>query len=145
VDALNQEYVKLREELNSPNNLGEEWLEKKMRLSELRKQIMAAKENAFNDIYERVNSTGSMGISLAGQNTTIDLHGQSVEAAKRFINDPILPVLPVLKKIMVITGRGLNSANGEGVLKPALKTYLTELNVKYEDVEGNQGAIFIFA
>jgi DNA-nicking Smr family endonuclease len=106
---------------------------------------MSAKENAFNDIYERMNSTGSMGISLIGQSTTVDLHGQSVEAAKRFINDPILPVLHVLKKIMVITGCGLNSTIGEGVLKPALKSYLSVLNIKCEDVEGKDGAIFILA
>ena len=143
---LNEEYDALRDELNKSSSDNKfEWLEKKKRLSELRKQIMAAKENAFNDIYERMNSVGCMGISLAGQKTAVDLHGQSVEAAKRFINDPLLQVLPVLKTIMVITGRGLNNFSGESVLKTELKAYLKELNVKCEDSEGNAGAFFIFA
>jgi hypothetical protein len=104
---------------------------------------MAAKENAFNDIYERVNSVGCMRISLSGQKTGVDLHGQSVEAAKRFINDPILSVLAVLKTIMVITGRGLNSSSGESVLKRELKKYLYELNIKFED-GGQRWSFFEF-
>jgi dsDNA-specific endonuclease/ATPase MutS2 len=121
------------------------WLITKMRLSELNKQIMEAKENAYKDVYERVNSIGFMGMSWSGENTTVDLHGQTVQAAKKVISETILPVLPVLKKMTVITGRGLHSPNGQGVLKEALKEYLeNELSVKYQDVESNDGAILIF-
>jgi hypothetical protein len=145
VRTLQLEYKSLREELASSSAIsifGR--LAKKKRLSELLKQIMAAKENAFNDIYERMNSCGSMGLSLSGQDTAVDLHGLSIEAAKRFIKDPILPILPVLKKITVITGRGLHSKDGKCVLKQAIKIHLQEINVKFEDVDGNEGAIVIF-
>jgi hypothetical protein len=130
---------------NSSGLLDSDWLVKKRKLNELKKQIMAAKENAFNDIYERMNSCGSMGVCLFGQSTSVDLHGLSVEAATRFINDPILPVLSVLKKIMLITGRGVHSADGQGVLKPAIKEYLRGFDIKCEDVNGNDGAIYIFS
>jgi DNA-nicking Smr family endonuclease len=146
VKALQQEYATLREEINNvtANYSKSDWLTKKQRLNELSKQLMAAKENAYNDIYERMNSCGSMGISLSGQKcTAVDLHGLSVEGAKRLIQDPIMSVLPVLKRIMVITGRGVHSQNGEGILKPAIKGYLEELQVEFEDVEGNDGAIYV--
>jgi DNA-nicking Smr family endonuclease len=144
VKRLQNEYDLLKEELNSTTvRFDFKWLAKKQEMSYLKKQIMAARENAHNDIYERINSVGSMGISFYDQSTTIDLHGLSVEAAKRFIDDPILHVLPVLKKIMVITGRGLHSANGECVLKVAIKSYLNELKVECEEVKGNEGAICV--
>jgi hypothetical protein len=136
----------LRDDLNNSSvNSNPNWLAKKQIMSELKKQIMAAKENAFNDIYERMNSCGSMGISFCGQGDRVDFHGLSVEAAKRFIQDPILTVLPVLKKIMIITGRGLHSQTGQGVLKSAITSYLDELKVKFEDVVGNDGALYVIA
>jgi DNA-nicking Smr family endonuclease len=146
VKRLQDEYDTLKEDVNRTTvRFDSKWLAKKQQMSYLKKQIMAARENAHNDIYERMNSVGSLGISFSDQSTTVDLHGLSVEAAKRFIDDPILQVLPVLKKITVITGRGLHSENGECVLKMAVESYLKELKVEWEDVKGNEGAIHVCA
>jgi DNA-nicking Smr family endonuclease len=146
VKRLQQEYDSLREELNSTTiHSNSNWLAKKKQMTKLKKQLMAAKENAHNDIYERMNSVSSIGISFSGQITSVDLHGLSVEGAKQIVYNTILPVLPVLKKIMIITGRGLHSADEQGVLKPAVKNYLEELEIKCEDVERNEGAIYALA
>jgi DNA-nicking Smr family endonuclease len=143
---LQQEYDNLQIKVNSTTiHSNPNWLANKQQMSELLKQLMAARENAHNDIYERMNSCGSMGINLSGQSTAVDLHGLGIEAAKRFIQDPILAVLPVLKKIMVITGRGVHSQSGECVIKQGIHNYLKELEVKFEEVKGNDGAIYVYA
>jgi DNA-nicking Smr family endonuclease len=48
-----------------------------------------------------------------------------------------------LKKIIIITGRGIHSKNGECVLKPVIESYLKESEVKFEGVKGNDGAMYI--
>jgi hypothetical protein len=146
VKSLQREYDTLRREVNSTSiRTNPNWLAKKLETSQLLKWLMAAKENAFNDIYERMNSCGSMGLSFSGQSTVVDLHGLSVEGAKQIVLNTILPVLPVLKKIMVITGRGVHSQSGESVLKSSIKRFIAELNVRVEEVVGNDGAIYVFS
>jgi DNA-nicking Smr family endonuclease len=147
VKRLQQEYDSLRAEVNSTTiKSNPKWLAKKKQMIELSKQLMAARENARNDIYERVNSCGSMGISFCDQITTVDLHGLDIEGAKQIVRDTILPVVSVLKEIMVITGRGVHNQSGEsGVLKQAIKSYLGELQVKFEDAKENDGILNVFA
>jgi DNA-nicking Smr family endonuclease len=63
--------------------------------------------------------------ALSGEHDTIDLHGTTV-------NDAMAIVLELLetrgrgKPLKVVTGKGIHSANGTGVLKPALKKRLVE-------------------
>ena len=45
---------------------------------------------------------------------SIDLHSLHVEEAKSILQDFILPVLPVLKKVNLITSRGKHSDTGKG-------------------------------
>jgi DNA-nicking Smr family endonuclease len=55
-----------------------------------------------------------------------------------------LPVLPVIKKLVLITGRGNHSDGGKCVLKETLKDYLCELDVQIYKIKGNDGAIRVF-
>ena len=75
----------------------------------------------------------------------IDFHGLHVNEAKNIAIEYIKPILPVLKKIRIITGRGAHSKNGQGKLNEAIKKFfLEELNIKCKNVFGNEGALDVF-
>jgi len=60
--------------------------------------------------------------------TSIDLHGATLAEASQIVQEMIYQSPPTrAKPLQIITGRGAHSANGVGVLKPALKNRLTEL------------------
>jgi len=76
---------------------------------------------------------------------THDLHGQTVQEAKRAV-DTLLAVPLQLKSILdlrLIVGRGLHSGGGQAVLGPAILEYLQSVpavkDVKYNP--GNDGEI----
>jgi DNA-nicking Smr family endonuclease len=54
---------------------------------------------------------------------SIDLHALHVEEAKNMLLEYVFPVLPVVRKVVVITGRGTNSNGGKGVMKEEIKVY----------------------
>jgi DNA-nicking Smr family endonuclease len=51
----------------------------------------------------------------------IDLHALHVDEAKSMLTEYIFPALPVVKRVIVITGRGANSKGGKAVLKDEIK------------------------
>ena len=75
----------------------------------------------------------------------VDLHGLRIEEAKAMLTEHVLPVLPVFKCIVVVTGKGLHSKKGKQfVLRDAVKNFL--LTVEGVDVEverGNDGALLV--
>ena len=112
VAKLHEEYSILRKKLFAINDTdSDEWRTQKKELQDLQKKLSGARKNAANDIYERMNSSGNMGIVIEevdGQEkglVHVDLHGLHCNEAKERVNEYILPILPVLKKIIVITGK----------------------------------------
>ena len=98
--------------------------------------------NAANDIYERMNSVEQPSSDIM----SIDLHGLHVSEAKSILRDYVLPVLPVLQKVYLITGRGKHSKSGQSVLKESIQKYLlkeVELKLRCEDKIGNEGVLFV--
>ena len=72
--------------------------------------------------------------------------GLHVKEARERVKEYILPILPALKKIIIITGHGAHNQDGTAVLKDNMKQYLSkELNLKCEDLAKNRGAICVFA
>ena len=57
----------------------------------------------------------------------------------------VLPLLDAAKRIMIITGRGKHSENGKSILKESIETYFTSINIRFENVRHNSGAIYIFS
>ena len=113
------------------------------KLKSLKERLGIARENAANDIFERMNASGSMG-TLSGKTIMkIDIHGLHVEEAKAQISEYILPVLQVISKVILITGRGRHGESGASILKPAMEAFLSLEEVKFRDVPGNDGAICI--
>ena len=106
---------------------------------------MKARENAANDIFERMNASGSMGTLSANTLLKIDIHGLHVKEAKAQITEYVLPVLQVVSKVILITGRGRHGASGASILKPAMEAFLRLVNVNFKDVPGNDGAIWIYS
>jgi DNA-nicking Smr family endonuclease len=92
-----------------------------------------------------MNSAGQMGMSVPGRGVQLDFHGLYVNEAKKIIDADVLPVLPVLKKIVLITGRGAHNPKQEAKLKSALKEYFASVKIRCEEMSENQGAICIFA
>ena len=86
-----------------------------MEIREVRSKLCAARQKSRDDIYTLINSVGAMGAQQGGNNglIQIDFHGLHVDEMKIKFKDHILPILPVVKKVMVITGRGLYSTGNE--------------------------------
>ena len=92
------------------------------------------RQNAANDIFERVNSQNGMGvITDEDQTVTIDLHGLHVDEAKLKLTELIFPVIEVFNKVALITGYGLHSKTGDSVLKTSLKSFLQEKKFKFNE------------
>ena len=88
----------------------------------LKERLVKARENAANDIFERMNASGSMGTLSANTLLKIDIHGLHVKEAKAQITEYVLPVLQVTSNGSVFGFR----------------------NVNFKDVPGNDGAIWIY-
>ena len=125
------------------NTQSDDYREKKKQLKELRKKIDIAKENAARDIFERVNSK-VMSTLIDGEKCyRIDLHGQHDDLpCRKIIQEHVLPIVDVVKKIMIVTGWGAHSENGKSILKDSIRAYVSSLDYKCEDVAGNKGAFY---
>ena len=111
-------------------------------ISTLTSKLRESQLNAAFDIYERINSVDLSSSDII----SIDFHGLHVEEAKVILRDYVLPVLPVLKKVFLITGRGKHSKSGQSILKESVRKYLlkeTELKLRCEDKIGNEGVLYV--
>ena len=117
-------------------------------LKDVRSRLDIARHNAANDIFERVNSSGKMGVIMEDENDAsgvfVDLHGLHVNEAKSKLNELILPMLSDLKKITLITGHGSHAKSGESTLKKAVSSFLKEKKIRFQDDPSNKGALCIF-
>jgi DNA-nicking Smr family endonuclease len=76
----------------------------------------------------------------------VDFHGLFIEEAKQVIDAYILPVLSVIRKVVLITGRGVHSKKQVAKLKLALKSHFAKMTkIKCEELSDNEGALCIYA
>ncbi|KAF9647425.1 hypothetical protein BDM02DRAFT_3117142 [Thelephora ganbajun] len=69
--------------------------------------------------------------------TSIDMHGATLVEAHQIVQEMIYDNPPTnAKPLKIITGRGKHSANGVGVLRPAIKNRLTELGWDVSSFDG---------
>ena len=95
-------------------------------IRQVRADLAVARREAREVIYTKLNSVGNMGAEQQGTTASgegagggmiqIDFHGPHVKEMCDKFREQVKPVLPVVGKIMIITGRGLHSADGEGKL-----------------------------
>jgi DNA-nicking Smr family endonuclease len=141
VQLLHERYMSLRTDLGSMLNTEDERFKAKHReLVELKRTIQEATRNAMHDIFDRVNSRGNKGCVFDSENDTckIDLHGLHVEDAKTVLDEYVLPCLPVLERIMIVTGCGVQEK-----LRKSLLAHLESLRYEHEPVMGNKGAFYL--
>lgn len=85
---------------------------------------LQAKAEELNIVREMVYRTRK---NQDGRNS-IDLHGSTLAQALQIVEEILYDTPPTnAKPLQIVTGRGTHSANGVGVLRPALKNKLTEL------------------
>ena len=71
----------------------------------------------------------------------VDLHGLHVREAKEKIDEYILPILPALKKLTIITGYGSHGNSGEAILKESIKQYFSNQKIKCIESTKNKGIL----
>mmetsp|Transcript_5372 Transcript_5372/g.12205 ORF Transcript_5372/g.12205 Transcript_5372/m.12205 type:complete len:867 (-) Transcript_5372:35-2635(-) len=113
-----------------------------------RKELATARDKAREDIYSRMNSVGTMGAQQDGHNSSfiqVDYHGLHVNEMRRKFKEHVLPILPVVGKVMIITGRGSHSVGKESKLKKALFKLIgqNEKDIYWQRVEKNPGALYV--
>ena len=151
VNKLQEEFEKERESLlDIYDNESVEWKSRNNKLNELKKQLNFARENAANDIFERMNSFGKMGVELINDDDEsngtvhIDMHGLHITEAKERFKQFILPILPLMKRVIVITGHGAHSKTNQSVLKESLKEYFESMDLRSKELSKNKGAICVY-
>ena len=84
----------------------------------LRQRLRAAQENAAaSSIFAHLNAE-ELGMGLS--DLCVDLHGLRIVEAREKFDELVVPVLPVLGRCVVVTGRGKHSESGEAALRNAL-------------------------
>jgi len=143
---LQEDFNKIYLELSTIyDNESHEYREKFKMFKEIQSKLKEARKNAANDIYERINSHGNMGIVSDNHETVnVDLHGLHINEAKEKLNEIIFPFLPILKKVSLITGRGLHNQSGESILKNAIKLFLNEKNLRCDEDSKNKGVLHLY-
>ena len=137
---LQEEFLSMRQTVYSINDTdSNEWKEMKKELDELQKKLNEARQNAASDIFERINSRGNMGVLEETGIVHVDLHCLHVNEAKERVKEFVLPILPVLKRMIIITGHGAHSG-GSSVLKESLKSFFNEIGVRCEETK-NKGTL----
>mmetsp|Transcript_35059 Transcript_35059/g.84824 ORF Transcript_35059/g.84824 Transcript_35059/m.84824 type:complete len:1109 (-) Transcript_35059:1667-4993(-) len=116
------------------------------KLRALRSEIATARLKARDEIYERLNSIGNMGAQNVEEDNTIlvDFHGLHVNEMHSKYKELVEAILPVVKKVTVITGRGLHSTGGASKLMIALKKKIEkDKNTRWDSVPRNPGALVV--
>ena len=140
---LNQVYVELTSIYDSDSP---EYMQKLKKLKEIQANLREARKNAANDIYERINSHGNMGIvDESDESVNIDLHGLHINEAKEKLNEIIFPFMSILKRVNLITGHGLHNQSGESLLKNAVKSFLNEKNLRCDEDIKNKGVLHLYS
>jgi DNA-nicking Smr family endonuclease len=118
------------------------------KLKLLRSELLDARQKARDEIYNRLNSVGDMGAEREGQDGSlvkVDFHGMHVHEMRQKFKDHIVPILPVVKRVLIITGRGVHSVGNESKLRKALFRQVSQYDdrVYWQQVEKNQGALMV--
>jgi hypothetical protein len=146
VEVLRQQLDQARAQLRTIyDDESTEWRVCYERILEIRRNLIHAEENARHTIYERINSAGGMGISMEDQDISQDFHGLHVTEAITMFDHQVKPVLPVVRRMILITGWGRHSDNGTSVVQQALKDHIdSEENrslMRWHMIDDNMGAI----
>ena len=123
----------------------EEWCRERSLVDDLTSTLKAARLNAAQEIFAQMNADGlGMGEDrdTLGE-CTLDFHGLHAREAERLATELIDCVLPSMRSLVIITGRGSHSTGGRSVLRPVIERLVAARSstVSLEAVAGNPGAV----
>ena len=120
----------------------EAYQEKIKERKQIESNLKQARINASNDIFERINSRGNMGVWNEEDNTvSFDFHCQHVNEAKTKLDDLVLPVVSVFSQVYLVTGYGVHSETQQATLKYSIKKYVTAKKFICENDPTNKGRL----
>ena len=120
----------------------EAYQEKIKERKQIEKNLKQARINASNDIFERLNSRGNMGVLNEEDNTvSFDFHFQHVNEAKTKLDDLVLPVVSVFSQVYLVTGYGVHSEKKQAILKHSIKKYVMSKKFICENDPTNKGRL----
>lgn len=73
----------------------------------------------------------------------LDFHALHVQDVAVMLDDLVMPVLPVLKKLVIITGHGRHNRRGQAPLQERLANELKYRRIPFERVHCNPGAFLL--
>ena len=108
--------------------------------------IPCAQDKAADDIYRLINSAGKMArVNTKKDMIMLDFHGLHWKEAKAKFLDIVQPILPVVKVLTIVVGRGNHSHDGDPKLKNSLSNYIRQKhkNIRCTDDGDNEGALIL--
>lgn len=125
VKALETDLVKARSELRKvrADESNEAWCKLRANVSNLEQQLKAARLNAAQEIFAQMNADG-LGMGEEGAESgecVLDFHGLHAKETESLAVELFDCVLPALRSLVIITGRGAHSAGGRTVLRPTIE------------------------
>jgi DNA-nicking Smr family endonuclease len=143
VNKMREDRTELRKHLKRLPQKGHnnaEFKKTQALIRDIESKLPLVEKRAAAEIFNKMNSASGMG------SNKFDFHGLHVDEAKIIARVFIVPELAAVKKITIITGRGVHSKDGKSKLKEALQKYfIHELKIKCENVIGNEGAFVLSA
>jgi DNA-nicking Smr family endonuclease len=130
--ALNEELKPLEYRLGMIqwNNGTKEFKNLSKKVKKLQEKIKATQLDVSNDVFQQINSHGSMGMVGNDGKMSIDLHALHVDEAKTMLEEYVFPTLAVVKRVIVITGRGSHSKGGKSLLKDEIKVRVASYPIR---------------
>ncbi|CAB9529649.1 expressed unknown protein [Seminavis robusta] len=122
IQKIRHELAQARKRLQKAQN-ADMYTQTKQEVEDLKKRLIEATKNAREDAYNQINSRGNMGI-IDDRNLKIDFHTLHRDDSVQKLKELVVPMLPALGEINIITGWGKHSSTGVGVLQQALKDHI---------------------
>lgn len=157
--SVQKQLFEAREQLRKATTR-QSYVQTKQIIDQLELEFIQAIQNARDDAYNQINNRGGMGILIdddTSKNTTktttlqVDYHSLHRKAALRKFDELIVPILPVVGSINIITGKGKHNQLGVSVLQRSLKDHIDEHHMNsdwkcigWEVLPTNAGILRVF-
>jgi DNA-nicking Smr family endonuclease len=143
---IQDEIFVVQEELKrNPDEQNKSYIASLQLWRELRVQLSEARVKARDEIFRRINSADVH--SAGDRHLSVDLHCMYAHEAIEKFNTLVVPILPAIKKMLIITGKGSHSANNVGVLRKVIIELVESVrnreHMRWEAMPDNEGALWV--
>lgn len=111
-------------------------------VADLRRRLSAARRAGADALYAAVNAGGAAAGGAGGGGIVLDFHGLTAAEAVGRYRELVQAVLPVVRSVTLVVGRGRHSERGRGVLRGVLEVHIASSpGVRATAVPGNDGRL----